>query len=443
MARLFSAGALLAMGLAAGGGAAADGVVPHRFLVHVDAQNDADACSRADGINHDYGGKTAGRIVGTNTFALQIPGAATPQDVANALGKDSRVLWVEADTYVAAPEIVPSPSLPVVNADPFHFPFDITTSSKNYRIQKAFAQISLVRALTASAGQGVTVAILDTGVVKNHPVLAGHLTAGFSVLSGAAAADELADGVTNASAGHGTMIAGLVAALAPGAKIMPIRVLNGDGVGTAFTVAQGIQYAAQHGAKVINLSLTSATPSRALSEAIDQAEQAGVLVVAAAGNGGASVVCYPAAYPNVLSVSSVDANGVKSDFANYGYFVSVVAPGSQIASAYLNGVYASGSGTSFAAPFAAVEVALMFAANPRLTPRQARQSIAATAHKVDDLNPLYANRLGAGLIDIDSAVFAAQSPMLPRQINRFGMNGPEQDELRMRLPFQGSRLPPQ
>ena len=424
-ARLFSAGGLLALGLAPGRWAAADGVVPHRFLVHVDAQNDADACSRANGINHDYSGHTAGRLAGTNTFALQFPDASNPQDIANALGRDSRVLWVEADTYVAAPEVFPAPALPVVNADPFHFPFDITSNPKNYRLQKAYKQINLLRALTASGGQGITIAILDTGAVMDHPALQGHLIAGFSALSGAAAADEAADGAVNASMGHGTMIAGLVAALAPGAAIMPVRVLNGDGVGTAFTVAQGIQYAAQHGAKVINLSLTSATPSQALAEAINQAEQAGILVVAAAGNGGGSVVCYPAAYPGVLAVSSVDADGSKSEFANYGAFVSVVAPGSEIASAYLNGLYASGSGTSFAAPFAAVEAVLLMAANPRLTPQQARWMMTSTAQDVDALNPLYAGRLGAGLINIDSAVLAARAPWNPHGPNQ---NDPSQND---------------
>ena len=407
--RGLAAGLLLAAGLTPGRAAQADGVVPGRFIVHVAAQNDSDANQQADGLNHDYGGHTAGRVPGSHTFALDFSGANNPGAIANALSADSRVLWVEADTYVSAPEVLPAPALPLVTADPFHFPFDITSSSKSYRFQLAYLQINVNYAPISGGGQGVTIAVLDTGAASGHPALQNHLVAGFSLLSNTAAAEDIADGATNASAGHGTMIAGLMAALAPGAKILPIRVLNGDGVGTAFTVAQGIDYAVKHGANIINLSLTSTTSSQIMAQAVADAQQAGVLIVAAAGNSDSAQAVYPAAYPGVLAVSSVDASGVKSAFSNFGAFVSVSAPGDAIASAYFDGRYASGSGTSFAAPFAAAEAALLLSARPNFTAQQARRFILSTARPVDFLNPLYIGQLGAGLIDIDSALFAARS----------------------------------
>ena len=409
--------ALSALLVGAGGAGRADGIVPHYLIVHVKGENETEADDAADGIENDYNATAESHLPGTGIYALRLPDTADEKTVAAQMGKDSRVKWAETDTYLACPEIIPSPALPAVSGDPFHFPFDITSGpGLNYN-QATFAQIHMGRAQAIATGQGVIVAVLDTGVAMNHLALKYHLLPGYNALAPGTAPLDAPDGAAQASVGHGTMIAGLIAAVAPGAKILPIRVLNGDGVGKASDVAGGIAYAVSHGARVINLSLSSATPSRALSEAIEQAIQANVVVVTAAGNGGNAARVYPAVTDGVLTVSSVENNGVKSAYANYGENVTVVAPGSGLHSAYADGGYASGSGTSFAAPLVSAEAALLFSLPSRPTAAFVRGRIRRTARSVALQNPRYHEMLGAGVIDIEKALrptpsFAALSPVL-------------------------------
>ena len=404
--RTFTAGILLTafFGLTGADTARADGAVPRRILVHVNTDAAHNAATRAREIERDFQVVAEPSVNSDNLYTLHLRSTANQNQMLTSLSGDSRVAWAEYDTYLAAPEVIPSPALPDVIADPFHFPFDRSAGAGKYLKQIAYTQINLGQAVSLTAGQGIIVAVLDTGVVANHTALQTHLVAGYNVLTPGTSAEDIADGTSNASVGHGTMVAGLIAAIAPGAKILPVRVLNGDGVGTASGVAQGIEYAIAHGAKVINLSLSSATFSHTLADAIHHAAESGVLVVAAAGNGGDTQTVYPAALPEVMAVSSVEADGTKSDYANYAPYVAVVAPGSDIHSTYADGAYAGGSGTSFAAPFVSAEAALIFALQSSLPAPAVRDHIRMTAHSVDSLNPQYAHRLGSGLIDIARSV---------------------------------------
>jgi len=208
----------------------------------------------------------------------------------------------------------------------------------------------------------------------------------------------------NAALGHGTGVTGIIAAVAPGACIMPIKVLDSAGYGTVFGVAEGIVYAVNHGARVINLSLGTASRSPILSRAINYATRHGVVVVASAGNSGDGSDNYPAADRQVLAVAATDANDQKADFSTYAGWVAVDAPGVDIYTTYYDGSYALWSGTSLAAPFVSGEAALLRAQHPRAGITAIDARIRNSATSIDDQNPDYASELGAGRIDLRSAV---------------------------------------
>jgi type VII secretion-associated serine protease mycosin len=251
--------------------------------------------------------------------------------------------------------------------------------------QWALPDVGFPDAWARTQGAGVTVAVVDSGVLGTHEDLAGSVLAGADFVSpGNGWNDQL---------GHGTFVAGIVAAhvgngrgvagAAPSVKILPVRVLDANGNGSSANVTAGIVYAVNHGARVINLSLggTGADPGE--RAAIDYAISKGAVVVAAAGNSGqsGSPAIYPAAFPEVLAVGAVDSHNARAAFSNIGSYVDVVAPGVGIVSTYSgsNASYASGDGTSFAAPYASAAVAMVEAANPQLDPDAITHDIEATA----------------------------------------------------------------
>lgn len=198
----------------------------------------------------------------------------------------------------------------------------------------------------------IRIAIVDTGVQTNHPDLVNKLLPGYNFVNGNS-------NVTDVN-GHGTHVAGIAAAstnnnlgiagIAPAARILPVKALADNGSGTSTSIANGIVYAANQGAQVINISLGTTQDSVTMRNAIDYAINRGSVVVAAAGNNGANLLTYPAVYQNVLSVASTDENDLRSSFSNYGTWVDVAAPGSNILSTYPNSYYSYLSGTSMACP---------------------------------------------------------------------------------------------
>lgn len=205
------------------------------------------------------------------------------------------------------------------------------------------------------------IAVVDTGVNLTHPDLQGKLLQGYDFVDRDSSPEDLN--------GHGSHVAGIAAAAtdngrgiagtAPRASILPVRVLGQNGEGSLDQVANGIIYAANRGAKVINLSLGSPSDAFTLRRAVEYAWSRGAVTVAAAGNDGSAAPNYPAAYSTVISVGSVDRSDRKSSFSNYGRWVDVAAPGSDILSTYDNGLYAYLSGTSMASPHVAGLAALL------------------------------------------------------------------------------------
>lgn len=262
---------------------------------------------------------------------------------------------------------------------------------------------------TAEEGEDVIVAVIDTGVDLNHPDLRERLVTGYNVYtSGSDAYDDV---------GHGTHVAGIISAqtnnfegiagIAPRTRIMPVKVLDGTGAGSTYAVAQGIIWATDNGAKVINLSLGNYAQAAFLHDAIRYAYDRDVVLVAATGNDHTESPGYPAAYEEVLAVGATNYDSSIASFSNYGSYLDVAAPGVSIASTYPGNQYAALSGTSMASPHAAALAAMIRGVNPALTNVQIMEMIRSTSVDLGDAgHDIY---YGYGQIDIARAVEAART----------------------------------
>ncbi|MCT9004464.1 type VII secretion-associated serine protease mycosin [Streptomyces rhizosphaerihabitans] len=282
------------------------------------------------------------------------------------------------------------------------------------------------QAWRTTKGKGITVAVLDTGVDALHPDLKGNVLADKDLVGFGASRGDVT------WARHGTAMAGIIAGhghgpgdadgvmgIAPEAKILPVRVILEDKDparskarntrGNA--LAEGIRWATDHGADVINLSLgddsKSAHPEPAEDEAVQYALKKGAVVVASAGNGGekGDHISYPAAYPGVISATAVDRYGTHASFSTRRWYATVSAPGVDVVIADPDDRYYEGWGTSAASAFVSGAVALIEAAHPGLSPAQIKQVLEDTARNVpsggrDDSR-------GFGFIDPAAAIEAA------------------------------------
>jgi thermitase len=276
-----------------------------------------------------------------------------------------------------------------------------------YAGQWARDKIRLPLAHTHTRGQGVIVAVLDTGVEATHPALQGRLVSGYDFVDNDADPGEEGIYGQNISYGHGTHVAGLIALAAPEATIMPLRVLDIDGSGNVWVLAQALQYALDHGASVINMSLSTSARTRLLEDLIGKAacknagactaQQGGVVVVLAAGNSGSQKQEYPASEAKnlggVLAVAATTQQDSLASFSTYGSWVSLAAPGDNVLSSVPLGEYASWSGTSMAAPLVAGSAALVRSACPSLSAPQVTRQLLATAASIGGKVP---QRIDAG-----------------------------------------------
>ena len=249
------------------------------------------------------------------------------------------------------------------------------------------------------------VAVVDSGVDLGHPDLAPALVAGRDLVDG--------DSVPADLNGHGTHVAGIAGAVAGNglggvgaalrAKVMPVRVLDAGGAGSSADVAEGVVWAVDHGATVVNLSLGSPRRDDVLARAVQYALDRGVPVVAAAGNEAldGDPVNYPAALPGVIAVGAVDSSRVRASFSSTGAHLAVAAPGVGVLSTVRGGGYGTMSGTSMAAPFVSAGVALLRTTAQRATPADLRRVVMTTAA---DAGPAgHDAQYGAGVVDVLAA----------------------------------------
>lgn len=288
-----------------------------------------------------------------------------------------------------------------------------------------------------ATGLGVTVAIIDTGVELNHPDLRNNLVPGYNAITGSETPGENQD-----NNGHGTHVSGIAAAernnvgivgVAYQAKIMPIKAMDSLGEGYDDVIAAGIVWAADHGAKIINLSLGSEKGeySDIMRQSIAYANNKGCLLIAAAGNydpktEGNPGVSYPASDPGVLAVTATDQNNNVAEYSVTGPEVVLAAPGDSIASAWWSETtgagYAEASGTSMAAPFVAGEAALIWSQHLDWSRDQVLQILQAGVKDIGSQGR--DNNYGYGLVDVRLALTLANQTLntftAPASVNELG-----------------------
>ena len=281
-------------------------------------------------------------------------------------------------------------------------------------------RIGLAIAHGTSRGAGIKVAVLDTGVDPDHEVFEGRLSYdGFDCIDQddepwetANDDDEDNDHMVDEGYGHGTMVAGLIALIAPEAEILPIRVLNDDACGTIFGVAQGIMVAIARGADIINASFGAPVPSATIANRLRVAEAHNIITIAGAGNRDMETPpYYPAIDQCALMVTALDTCDIKADFADYHTSVIVAAPGVGIRSAYPGDTWGLGSGCSFATPLVAGEAALIMSASPGLSVAELELNIRAGIDPIYQLpgNAPFEGKLGSGRIYLPLALAGASA----------------------------------
>ncbi len=331
---------------------------------------------------HDL--KVSENVTKLNTKKVKFKTGKNRNNVLSELKKDPSVLYAQPN-YIYKTSAIPN--------DP------------NFNLQWGLTSIKADKAWDISEGSGdIIVAVADTGVDVNHPDLASRLVYGYNAINNTNSTDD--------DNGHGTHVAGIssgiinnsrgIAGVAGKSKVMPIKVLDSSGSGYTFNIAKGIMWAADHGAKIINLSLGSPYHDNYLQDAINYASDKGVLIIAAAGNSNTSAPSYPAALNNVIAVSAIDRSNDRAYFSNYGSYIDIAAPGTSIYSTTFDGAYGSMSGTSMACPFVSGAAALIWSLNTEKSPAEIEDILKSTAYDLGSRGR--DDAFGYGLVDVYNAI---------------------------------------
>ncbi|HEX9229357.1 MAG TPA: S8 family serine peptidase [Arthrobacter sp.] len=357
-------------------------------------------------------GLTVGPGIGSTGAQLVKVPAGRELQVLEGLSRNPAVEYAEPDEPVAA-----------ATADEF-FPrqyalqnsgqqFTNTAGTLSVAGGTSDADVDAVEAWGVTTGSGIKVAVLDSGVASDNADITPKVVARANFTNGKAGEDNY---------GHGTHVAGIVAATAnnsvgvagvcPGCTILDGKVLNDSGVGSSSSLANGINWAVTNGAKVINMSL-GVRASRTLEAAVNNAWSKGVVLVAAAGNGSNQTKIYPGAYPNVIAVAATDNTDAKASFSTYGAsWVDVAAPGVNVYSTFPNHTfvlgtqnnrsfgYDVGNGTSMSAPIVAATAALAWSSHAGATNTSVRANIESTADKISGTGTNWAH----GRVNANNAV---------------------------------------
>lgn len=339
-------------------------------------------------------GLSEGRGIGsTGAQLIKVP-AGKELQLTEALSRNPAVEYAEPDEPVSA-----------ATADEY-FPrqYALQNNGQSYTNTAgtlpvaggtADADVDAVEAWTVTTGSGIKVAVLDSGVASDNPDINPKVVARAN-FSGASTNED--------NYGHGTHVAGIVAATADnmigvtgvcrGCTILAGKVLNDSGVGSSSGLANGINWAVSNGAKVINMSI-GVRASRTLETAVNNAWSQGVVLVAAAGNGGNQTKIYPGAYPNVIAVAATDNTDAKASFSTYGAsWVDIAAPGVNVYSTFPNHTfvlgtqnkrsfgYDVGNGTSMSSPIVAATAALVWSSQSGSTNASVRTKVESSADKI-------------------------------------------------------------
>ncbi|MBI3050376.1 MAG: S8 family serine peptidase [Acidobacteria bacterium] len=367
-------------------------------------------------------------------FVVTTPDGVDPVAFVGLIASMGGIRNAEIDG-VARTQTAEAGAVPPALLDTEPIPYFGVTVRRGYVEQPANTIIGISSAYSRYklTGQDITVAVIDTGVDPEHPVLAGVLTPGYDFTRDTEGGSELSDlnqstiavldqstiavldqstiavldqstiavldSPEYAAFGHGTMAAGIVHLVAPQAKIMPLKAFKADGTGYTSDILRAIYHAVDTGAKVINMSFEFGTRSEEFQEAIAYAYAKRVISVASTGNDGQRVVVYPAGYKHVVGVASTTNFDTISAFSNFGPEVAYIgAPGEGIVTTYPFGGYAAVWGTSFSAPFGAGTAALLADQENRITARRTVKALGDAVWISHDIKE--------GRLDINAAIGA-------------------------------------
>jgi subtilisin family serine protease len=380
-------------------------------------------------VNARYGTYVKKRIAGSNDYLLGLPHGGDDEECLRRMQADKDLMFAEPNYLHQLPEVR---QVSQAFIDQVSHAFIDQQSPVNFFGQPSLVNLHLSEAHNFSRGNGVRVAVIDTGLDFNHLLFAGRILGPFYDFVGNDG--QPTDELNGAGSGHGTFVSGLIALTAPDAKIIPLRAFNHDGIGTGFNIAAAIRHAADNGAHVINLSFGLLDEDMLIKEAIEYAQARNVFMAASAGNANMEQVHYPAASDLTLAITATNAwDDYKAPFANYGKSVDVSAPGAHIYSAYPGNRWAWWDGTSFSTALVSGEAALLLAPNLALDRNVLRGKITGYGAPLDEINPNYAGKLGSVRVDFRAALeslslFEAASVYDNKNGKTYRPGGPDGDE---------------
>ncbi|MCA9292907.1 MAG: S8 family serine peptidase [Phycisphaerales bacterium] len=374
----------------------ADGFAPHEAVIRIVPG------ASIDDINADLGTTVIDSIPRERTYLLHVPDGLNEEQFEEMLEHDPRIQSAELNDEAGTP-----------GGQTQSFYLGVAPAA--FDEQYTWNTVVPGGISGSSNGAGVIVAIIDTGIDATHPIFAGHtILQGVDLLDNDDLPDDTADGIDNDDDsfidemhGHGTFQSALIAQLAPGATLLPIRALDSDGQGSAFTIAKAIYAAIDGGADVINMSLAMSYRNEIIEHAIEHATRDGILVVASAGNRGGDRKLYPAGFSDVIAVASTDADDVLSSFSCYGSHIDLCAPGSALVSAVPAGAFGQSDGTSGAAALVSATAAVMKSANTHLSRSALKQRLLHSCVDISAHNQSIAQKIGAGRLDLTTSLDTA------------------------------------
>lgn len=326
--------------------------------------------------------------IDSTTEVLEFQNNIDKKRIIDELKKDNTIQYVEENKKLYS------------HATPNDFYFKDQWSLENIMAEEAWEKVLSIK-------KSIVIAVIDTGIDVNHTDLKDRIAPGGYnfILNNTDVYDVN---------GHGTAVAGVIAAKTNNScgiagvagnldiKILPLKTAYYDGSSYLSDVIRAIDYAIEKKVDVINLSMGSSSLSNIENRAIQKAIEAGIVVVASAGNEGSNVYDFPASYDNVISVGSIYSNNSVSSFSNYNDKIDVVAPGEEVISCSLNDLYTYNTGTSFSAPIVASIAGILKGIDPTLTPNEIEEIIRSTA--IDQGSGGKNNYYGYGLANLYHAV---------------------------------------
>ncbi len=362
--------------------------VPGRLLAVSNREVDTDRMTRAFQL---HGARLHKQIPALALNVLDVPEESS-EAVMESLRQSGMFAYVERDYYA-------------------HLANGTTPNDPSFANQWYLPQISAPQAWSISTGSpSIVVAVIDSGVDGTHPDLAPKLVPGWNFVANSANTTDLV--------GHGTAVAGTVAAASNNnigiagvswnSQIMPLVVVDTNEYASYSNIAAAIQYAVDHGAGVINISIGGTSSSSVLQSAVDYAWGKNVVIFASAMNNSSSTPNYPAACNHAIAVSATDSTDSLAYFSNYGSWIAVAAPGTNILTTVVGGGYGYWYGTSFSSPIATGVASLALAVNPSLT---APALVSLLEQNTDDLGtPGFDTSFGWGRVNAYKVLTAVQPP---------------------------------